>query len=61
LSEKSLGDLEEVLEFYAQQASFEVATKIIGKFLEKPEALLLQPEMGPVEGFKTNLLIIDIW
>jgi plasmid stabilization system protein ParE len=39
-SEKSLGDLEEILEFYSEQASFEVATKIIGKLSKRPKALL---------------------
>lgn len=51
-SEKALEDLEEILEFYLQQANQIVAQGIISKLVDKAEILMAYPELGNLEAFE---------
>lgn len=50
-SERSLRDLDQILNFYSNLASFEVAQKIVTHLVEKAQILVSYPEIGNVESF----------
>lgn len=51
-SERSLKDLDQILNFYSKLASSEVAQKIVSQLVEKAQILLSYPEIGNLETFK---------
>jgi len=50
-SQTALKDLDQVLQFYLELASFEVAQKVAGKIVSKVKILESYPELGVVEEF----------